>query len=80
MASRWEKQVLKQLIAEIDPLAVGGRAIRGAELDPRIFNANPDAHAEPIASECREVYEALRKSRKPTADSQPGFRWSRIGF
>jgi hypothetical protein len=60
MANRFEKQALEQVVRKLDPLAVGGRAIRAAGLDPRVFDAWPDSHAEPIASACRLVYESLR--------------------
>jgi hypothetical protein len=62
MSSRWEKQTLEQIVAKLDPLAVGGSDIRRAGLDPRIFNASPEVHPEPTASACREAYEELRQS------------------
>jgi len=62
MSSRWEQHVLGQLVANLDPLAVGGRNIRRAGLDSRIFDARPEAHSGPTASECREAYESLRQS------------------
>ena len=60
MASRWEKQVLQRIVAEVDPDAVGGSDIRRAGLEPLIFESLPDSHCEPTATACREVYELLR--------------------
>ena len=60
MASRWEKQVLQRIVAEVDPDAVGGSDIRQAGLDSLIFESLPDSHCEPTATACREVYELLR--------------------
>jgi hypothetical protein len=34
MSSRWEKQALAQVVAKLDLMAVGGRDIRYAGLDP----------------------------------------------
>lgn len=62
MSSRWEKQVLERVIAVLDPDAVGGREIRLAGLDPRVFDSLPDSHAEPTASACREVYDLMRSA------------------
>lgn len=62
MASRWEKQALEQVVKKLDPLAVGGRGIRCAGIDVRVFDARPDAHSEPTASVCRELYESLRRA------------------
>lgn len=62
MASRWEKQALEQVVKKLDPLAVGGRSIRFAGIDARVFDARPDAHSEPIASVCRELYESLQRA------------------
>ena len=60
MASRWEKQVLQRIVAEVDPEAVGGSDIRQAGLEPLIFESRPELHGEPTARACREVYESLR--------------------
>jgi hypothetical protein len=59
MASRWEKQALKQVVMNFDPLAIGGCEIRIAGLDSRVFDARPESHAEPTASECRRIYESM---------------------
>lgn len=59
MASRWERPVLEQLVKKLDPLALGGGAIRSAGLDPRIFDGKPEAHDARISSEFRGVYESL---------------------
>jgi hypothetical protein len=62
MSSRWEKQALERLVEKLDPFAVGGRDICQAGLEPRIFNAKPEAHSEPTASACRATYEALQQA------------------
>lgn len=62
MPSRWEKRVLEQVVTNLDPLAVGGRSIGNAGIDARIFDARPNAHSEPTASVCCELYESLRRA------------------
>jgi hypothetical protein len=64
MSSRWEKSVLEQVTRFVDPLAVGGKAIRSAGLDPRLFDARPKAHPAPASLAIQDLYESLAQSAR----------------
>lgn len=63
MASRWEQGVLEYVVEHLDSSAVGGKAIRLASLDVRLFDGSPETHSA-AASEIREVYELLTQSAR----------------
>ena len=75
MSQRWQAQVLSLIQEEIDLRAVAGKAIRSLSgLDPRLFDANPDAHAQPLAGVLRrsyDAYETAARSAGRLAAKQP---------
>lgn len=58
-----EKQVLSHVVEAVDAAALGGRDIRSADLDERLFDARPEAHSANI-QEVRSLYDGLTASAR----------------
>lgn len=68
---RWENRVLAAIRANLDPKALGGKAINSSGLAPLIFDANPASHTV-VGERLRARHSAMSHSAHSAGRLPPG--------